>query len=199
MAARTAIRESGFSGLLRAAGRALSTLLLIAGCSRTEPPVTTVEVPGGGKPVLTTTERRAGGRDADRGEVAPASFEEPHPLPLPVAIKPLAEWTTEEISMDALGRIGAPAVPALVEVLRSGDAATRLKVVETLGRMGEDAKEAVPDLIRALDDSDAEVRKAAARTLGRIGPAAKEAVPALVRQLLESNAPPADSQTATAP
>ena len=66
------------------------------------------------------------------------------------------------------------------------DPTVRLKAVEVLGRMGDDAAAAVPDLVKLLDDPDADVRKAAARTIGRIGPAAKAAVPALMQKLFES-------------
>jgi hypothetical protein len=121
--------------------------------------------------------------------VAPAAYEEPLParpafITVPV-VKPLAEWTEQDVAADALGRIGAAAVPALIEGLRSPDPAVRLKAVEVLGRMGPDAKDAVPDLVRLLDDPEEPIRRAATRTLGRIGPPAQEAVPALVRTLLQ--------------
>ena len=121
--------------------------------------------------------------------VAPAAYEEPlavRPAAIAVpVVKPLAQWTEQDVAADALGRIGAAAVPALIEGLRSPDPAVRLKAVEVLGRMGPDAQDAVPDLVRLLDDPDEAIRKAATRTLGRIGPPAQEAVPALVRTLLQ--------------
>ena len=121
--------------------------------------------------------------------VAPAAYEEPVALSQPGVlvplVKPLAQWTEQDVAADALGRIGAAAVPALIEALRSSDAAVRLKAVEVLGRMGPDAKDAVPDLVRLLDDPEEPIRRAATRTLGRIGPPAQEAVPAIVRTLLQ--------------
>jgi hypothetical protein len=101
------------------------------------------------------------------------------------ALKPFDEWTEQDAAVDALGRIGAAAVPQLVNALHSGDPAVRLRAIEVLGRMGEGAQGAVPDLIKVLNDPDADVRKAAARTLGRIGPAAQSAVPALMQKLYE--------------
>jgi hypothetical protein len=197
MAARNLLRSTSASWLHIVAVVLPGALASCGGCGRPAPPARKVEVPGGGKPVLTAAERPA--NPSKTGEVAPVSFEEPQPLAISVTVKPLAEWTEQETSMDALGRIGAPAVPALVQVLENGDGATRLKVVETLGRMGEDAKEAVPALIRLLDDADPDVRKAATRSLGRIGPAASDAVPALVRRLLEPEPQAAASASATAP
>lgn len=100
-------------------------------------------------------------------------------------IKPIEQWTETETAADALGRIGAPAIPALVQTLQNADPEVRLKATAVLGRIGPEAKDAVQDLIRLLDDPDERVRKAAARTLGRIGPAAGDAVPGLMRSLFE--------------
>lgn len=138
--------------------------------------------------MLTTSERAAVGKLTPMSTppqlIAPVSFETPI-VDEPKGLKPLAEWTEQEAAADALGRIGAAAVPELVQALSSPDAAVREKAVGVLGRMGAEAAPAVPSLTRLLDDPDPVVRKAAARTLGRIGPAAKDAVPGLMRALLE--------------
>jgi hypothetical protein len=105
--------------------------------------------------------------------------------PVTPAIKPFPEWSEQEAAADALGRIGAAAVPALIDALHGSDPAVRIKATEVLGRMGADARDAVPHLVKLLDDPDEAVRKAATRTLGRIGPPADPAVPALVRTLLQ--------------
>jgi HEAT repeat protein len=157
-------------------------------------PSKTIKVPAGERPVLTSVQRPRS-EPSPPAEAAPplanpvttAIFEQPIAEPEP--IKPLAAWTEQEAAAEALGRIGAAAVPAVVQTLHSPDAAVRLKGVEVLGRMGADAREAVPQLVRLLDDPDLAVRKAAARTLGRIGPAAHEAVPALMKSLLEPATP----------
>ena len=177
---------------------AVAALAAIAGCGDVPVrPSKTITVPAGERPVLTSVQRppsepaspaESASVVPPAGSVAPAVFEQPIAEPEP--IKPLAAWTEQEAAAEALGRIGAAAVPSLVETLRSPHAAVRLKGVEVLGRMGADAREAVPQLVQLLDDPDLAVRKAAARTLGRIGPAAHEAVPALMKSLLE----PAPSQ-----
>jgi len=169
--------------LYAAAALALTAL---AGCGKTPVvPAKSIAVDTGEQPVLTSLERPSNSSSPRRNAegVARASFAQP--IIEPASIKPLAAWTEQEAAAEALGRIGAAAVPALVESLQSPDATVRLKAVEVLGRMGADAKDAVPHLVRLLDDPDLDVRKAAARTLGRIGPAAQEAVPALMKSLLE--------------
>lgn len=98
---------------------------------------------------------------------------------------PFEMWTEEQAATDALGRIGPPAIPALIQALRSQDPLVRRKSAEVLARMGSDAKDAVPDLIRLLDDPDPLIRKTAARTLGRIGPDSAPAIPALMRTLMQ--------------
>lgn len=128
-----------------------------------------------------------------RDGVQRASFEQPTLLGTASSARPLRpfpEWTEQEAAAEALGRIGAAAVPQLVEALRSPDADVRLKAVEVLGRMGPEAADAVGTLVPLLNDPDERVRKATIRTLGQIGPAAKEAVPALVERLLTPAATP---------
>lgn len=110
------------------------------------------------------------------------------------ALKPFDQWTEQHAAADALGRIGPPAVPDLIQALRNRDPAVRKQAAEVLARMGSDAQPAVPDLIRLLDDEDESIRKEAARTLGRIGPAAAAAVPALMRTLLQPDPLPPDDR-----
>lgn len=105
-------------------------------------------------------------------------------------IKPYEQWTEQEAAADALGRIGAQAIPYLQQALRSPDSETKKQAAEVLARMGSDAKPAVNDLIVLLDDPDLEVRKVAVRTLGRIGPDAAAAIPALMRTLVEEHPVP---------
>jgi hypothetical protein len=162
-------------------------VFILTGCSQQSPgPKKEVKVPAGGEPVLTTSERAAiEAHTYPTSAVARASFEEPQPIVEPRALKPLEQWTEQEAAADALGRIGAAAVPSLVEALANPDPATRQKAVAVLGRMGPEAAAAVPDLIKLLSDPDPEVRKVTARTLGQIGPAAKDAVPSLMQSLLQ--------------
>jgi hypothetical protein len=161
------------------------------GCTRKSPTAhKEIQVPEGGPPVLTTAERAARGvqKTPEPRLIAQAAYQQPVELSLSQGIKPFEQWTDQDVAEDALGRIGAPAVPALMDALRSAEPNVRKKAVEVLGRMGEDAAPAVPALTALLDDPDLGVRKAAARTLGQIGPEAKDAVPALMRNLFQ---PPA--------
>jgi HEAT repeat protein len=79
---------------------------------------------------------------------------------------------------------GPRAFQALREALKSDQAKTRMAAVQSLGVIGEDAKDAVPDLVDiALHDQDVLVRIYAAASLGRIGPGASEAVEPLLKLL----------------
>jgi len=169
----------------------------LAGCSQlTSKPKKQIQIPNSGPPVLTSMELPPQSSPTDQGG---ASVQEPalvsqaayvRPVSSGESIKPFDQWTEQEVAADSLGRIGAAAVPALVEALRNPDPTVRLKAVEVLGRMGDDAAPAVPDLVRLLADPNPDVQKAATRTLGRIGPAANAAVPALMQKLFESPTAP---------
>jgi hypothetical protein len=127
------------------------------------------------------------GQVAHVGVAVPARVDRTAPI-----IKPFEQWTEKEAAADALGRIGAPAIPYLQQALKSPDPETKKQAAEVLARMGNDAAPAVNDLIVLLNDPDPEVRKVAVRTLGRIGPDAAAAVPALMQSLIEQQpAPPA--------
>jgi len=71
------------------------------------------------------------------------------------------------LAVDALGRIGNPAIDALGGALKDASAGVRLAAAEILGRIGNE--KAVPYLTESLNDADEEVRTAAARSLGEIG------------------------------
>jgi HEAT repeat protein len=164
----------------------MASLLLLPACSRpSSTPAKMIKTPKGGEPVLTAVER-----SAPANPVALASFEQ-ELLPVrSIPLKPLEHSTEQETAADALGHIGAPAVPALMQALQSSDVQVRVKAADVLGRMGADATDAVPELVRLLDDPDERVRKTAARALGRIGPAAQAAIPALLRSLFQSSPQP---------
>jgi len=68
---------------------------------------------------------------------------------------------------DALVGIGAPAVEALIAVLKDGNWKMRDEAASLLGRIG-DAR-AVEPLVVALEDEDKDVRRVAARALGWLG------------------------------
>lgn len=97
--------------------------------------------------------------------------------------------TEQEVAAQALGRIGQPAVPMLMNALQHRDPHVRLQAAQVLAKIGPEAKAAVPILVAALDDQDPRVRRASARALGQIGPAAQDAVPALMRSLVQPETP----------
>lgn len=99
---------------------------------------------------------------------------------------PFHTWTTHETAVDALGRIGSAAVPALVRTLEHPNWERRRTAAMLLGKIGPDASGGVSGLVAALEDPHEEVRRAAARALGQIGPDASEAVEALLRMVDET-------------
>lgn len=88
----------------------------------------------------------------------------------------------------ALIRLGEPAVPALVEMLKSDDVRLRSLAATTLWGLGGKGKAAVSTLAATLGDPVDSVRVAAAMALDNMGPHAEEAVPALIRSLKDRDA-----------
>jgi HEAT repeat protein len=72
----------------------------------------------------------------------------------------------------------AKAVPALVEMLKSGDSPEPYLAATALGQMQSAAAAVAPALIDALHSTDGDIRRAAARSLGQLG---KAAFPALAQ------------------
>lgn len=84
----------------------------------------------------------------------------------------------------ALVKIGAPAVPALIQVLTNNDPDVRAEIIEILGSIGAEAKEAVPTIIMALrNDYSDKVRVYATLAIGSIRSLSEQAVPALLNCL----------------
>lgn len=85
-------------------------------------------------------------------------------------------------TLEAMGRLAAPAVPALAQAAMHGDSETRVAAIGVLGHLGPSSGAgAIPALIESLTTSNARVRRAAATVLGSYGPAAVAALPALRR------------------
>jgi HEAT repeat protein len=86
--------------------------------------------------------------------------------------------TTRVNTAVALWKIGRhpKAVPALLEMLRSGASPEPYLAATALGHMQPEAAAVAPGLIAALHSSDGDFRRAAARSLGQLG---KAAFPAL--------------------
>lgn len=87
----------------------------------------------------------------------------------------------------ALIRVGEPAVPQLVEMLKSDDVRIRTLAVTAFWGLGAKGQAAVPALAAALGDPVDSVRASAAMALDNMGPPAKDAVPALIRSLRDSD------------
>lgn len=90
----------------------------------------------------------------------------------------------------ALGTIGAPAVPALIEIWREAsrsgvETESFQHATYALSAIGAPA---VPALIDTLQDENESIRASAAYALGDIGSAAQEAVPALTQGLRDESA-----------
>lgn len=92
----------------------------------------------------------------------------------------------------ALARIGADALPTLIELLGDHDAVKRVRAVTVLAEIGRKndalAGKVVPLLIASLEDADASVRGNAASYLGPLASHAEVAVPRLIR-LLDDGSP----------
>jgi HEAT repeat protein len=106
---------------------------------------------------------------------------------IPVLIEALKDREQDSQSASiigkALGRVGKPAVPALIEALGVTDGKVQAHAALALKQIGPDAKEAVPALVEVVKSSKEPAHTArlnAIAALGKIGPAAKEAVATLI-------------------
>ena len=82
-----------------------------------------------------------------------------------------------------LARLGRPAVPDIVDALRSNDPWVILGAVEAVEKLGPTAVDAVPTLIELVQRNGYEIRWGAEGALGAIGPSAKAAIPALIAEV----------------
>lgn len=69
----------------------------------------------------------------------------------------------------ALGKIGAPAVPALIEILERGDETCRWCAADALGDMGELARPALPALRKVAEGKDDTLAHTVKRAIKKIG------------------------------
>ena len=85
-------------------------------------------------------------------------------------MNPQLSWEeNDQRRLEALKRIGQPAVRVLVNDLRRGDEESRHGAAMFLRQLGPQAKEAVPDLLELLRTGDRFARHDAVRVLGSIG------------------------------
>jgi esterase/lipase superfamily enzyme/HEAT repeat protein len=89
----------------------------------------------------------------------------------------------------ALIKIGEPAVPALIQAMRSKDELTAQQAIDSLKQMGPIAIEALPHLITMIEDVtvSADLRESAVWCVENLGPAARDAVRALVGILINDD------------
>jgi HEAT repeat protein len=90
-----------------------------------------------------------------------------------------AVQTQGAFGLSRLGAEAVPALPALIDALRSQNAQVRSYAALALGEIGPEARTAVSPLTELLRDREWTVRRQAAMALGRIGPDAKPAIAAL--------------------
>lgn len=88
---------------------------------------------------------------------------------VPQLISLLAVAEDREVAVEALGPIGAPAVPALIAALDSKDWGTRRAATMVLGHIGAPSKEALPRLVALVEgESNSRVREVAELAIRRI-------------------------------
>jgi len=125
--------------------------------------------------------------------VAGCSKEEPsfNNIPVSIYIQRVVKSTqprTVDQAVDALGQMGAPAVPYLLKAWKKNDSAEiRCRIATALERIGPGAADAVPLLTDALSAIDEQVISCAAFALGGIGPAAAPAAQKLGSLLRSSD------------
>ncbi|MBF2068032.1 MAG: HEAT repeat domain-containing protein [Calothrix sp. C42_A2020_038] len=90
------------------------------------------------------------------------------------------------IALGNLGKTAEVAAPALIELLHEGDATLRINTIESLCKIGSEAK-TIPSLITALEDSSKQVRATAAFALGCFQAKARIAVEPLIISLQDSD------------
>ncbi len=105
------------------------------------------------------------------------------------AVPPLIEAFKDENeeAEQGLQRIGQPAVPALVELLRHPDPSMRARAADSLSHYDYLAAEALPVLREVCRDSNADVRCMAAQALGWVGVASPEVMDSLCEALEDKN------------
>ena len=80
----------------------------------------------------------------------------------------MAEEPNHE-AVDALGKIGAPALPVLIEVLERGDSMAKWTAARALADMGEPARAALPALRKVANQPDSFAASAATKAIEKLG------------------------------
>lgn len=106
---------------------------------------------------------------------------------IPLILEAVERGGTRAAAIDALSRMGEPAVEAITPWLEGGSEAQRLVACEVLANMGQDAALVLPALRTALRDENPRIRIEAAKALGSAGTFALPAHQALVYALRDEN------------
>jgi hypothetical protein len=104
----------------------------------------------------------------------------------PGLIRLLNDQQTEYPAALALGAIGQPAVPLLVQNLTNWNVSIRLPVLQALNFM-HGAVDAIPFVLPCLEDAQPAVRQGAAITLGDLHQEPEQVVPKLIERLSDTN------------
>jgi len=107
-------------------------------------------------------------------------------MPLPTTSGWIAARGLSDRAGIALVKIGAPAVPGIVTLLKGQNEDHIEYAAWILEQMGSKAKAAVPELAKHLTDEKGDVRERVAESLGRIGPEARAALPMLAKAMKDS-------------
>lgn len=92
---------------------------------------------------------------------------DPNVIPRLIDLLDTADRLLARLCADALSAVGAPAVPALLEVMHNGPQAARLEAVRALAEIGD--QRSIPVLFQALDDDSALIEYWAEKGLEDMG------------------------------
>ena len=106
---------------------------------------------------------------------------------LPLLRRLLDDDGLQPRTFEIIRRIGPPAMPLLVDLLRDERVSIRRNAVDVLIDLTPHTASIQPALRRALRDEDSDVAGDAARALGALGPMASPSVRALVTTLSHQN------------
>jgi HEAT repeat protein len=111
-----------------------------------------------------------------------------HSLPLSRRLLSGENEALQLRTFEIIRRIGPPAIPLVVTLLRDGRVAIRRNAVDVLIDLAPHTESIQATLREALKDEDAEVAGDAARALGALGAKASSSVPALLNTLSHEDA-----------
>jgi len=98
---------------------------------------------------------------------------------------PFAERTLRDFIVSALVSIGKPSVETFIADLMSAHHERRLEAINSLGKIGPDAREAIMSLVPLLGENDRKIRFFTARAMLAIGDRSAATLP-VIREMFES-------------